>query len=367
MVIAHVIHSFHVGGQEVMAVELASRQVARGNSVLAISLTPDAPGTLEPAFVRAGVRTLHIPKRGPTLDVTLPFRLALAFIRNSVDVVHLHNEQPLIYGALAGKLARCAVVATRHGLVIASPRELWLRRQAGRMVDSDVSVSTEVANSTRAHRLVAERKVEVIENGIDLGHYQPRAELRAEVRAELGLPDDSLVLGSVCRLVELKNVGLLIRAALPHLSPATQLLIIGDGPERHQLGTLASQQPQGKFARFLGQRADVARLLNGPDLFALSSTPERHPSSIIEAMATGLPVLATQVGGIPEMLEDGKTGFLAPVDEQAYTERLAAALDQRGSWPAMGLAARAAAHARFSSETMADRYLELYERIRRAS
>jgi glycosyltransferase involved in cell wall biosynthesis len=363
MVIAHVIHSFHVGGQEVMAVELASRQVARGHRVLAICLAPGAPGPLESSFERAGVKTLHLRKLGPSIDGTLPFRLALALLRNSVDVVHLHNEQPLIYGALAGKLARCAVVATRHGLVVALPRQLWLRRQAGRLVDGDVSVSEEVANSTRAYRLVDERKMTVIENGIDLGHYQPREDLRAQVRADLGLPADSLVVGVVCRLVECKNVGLFLRASLPHLSPAIQVLIVGDGPERPRLEALTGQQPQGKFARFLGQRADVARILNGLDLFALSSSTEGHPIAVIEAMATGLPVLATRVGGIPEMIEDGKTGFLAPADEPSYTARLAAALEQRRSWPAMGAAARVAAHARFSSETMTDRYLELYRSV----
>jgi glycosyltransferase involved in cell wall biosynthesis len=364
MVIAHVIHSFHVGGQEMMAVELASRQVARGNEVLAISLAPDGPGALTDAFSRVGVRTLHIGKRGPTIDGTLPVRLSIAFFRNSVDVVHLHNEQPLIYGALAGKLAGCRVIATRHGLVIGSRRQLWLRRQAGRMVDSDVSVSMEVASSTRDNRLVHERKMTVIENGIDLDRYQPRADLHAEVRTELGLANDSLVIGIVCRLVECKNVGLLLRAALPHLGPSTQLIIVGDGPERSRLEALANQHRQGKFARFLGQRTDVARLLNGLDLFALSSSTEGHPISVIEAMATGLPVLATKVGGIPEMIEDGKSGFLAPADEQAYTERLAGALDQRATWAAMGVAARATAHARFSSETMTDRYLELYRSVR---
>jgi glycosyltransferase involved in cell wall biosynthesis len=364
MVIAHVIHSFHVGGQEMMAVELASRQVARGNRVIAISLAPDGPGALTDAFSRVGVRTLHIAKRGPTIDSTLPVRLAMAFFRNSVDVVHLHNEQPLIYGALAGKLAGCRVIATRHGLVIGSRRQLWLRRQAGRMVDSDVSVSAEVANSTRDHRLIDERKMTVIENGIDLDRYRPRADLRAEVRTELGLANDSLVVGIVCRLVECKNVGLLLRAALPHLGASTQLLIIGDGPERSRLEALASQSPQGKFARFLGQRTDVARLLNGLDLFALSSSTEGHPISVIEAMATGLPVLATKVGGIPEMIEDGKTGFLAPDDERSYAERLTAALEQKASWPAMGETARTVAHARFSSATMTDRYLELYQSVR---
>ncbi len=360
MVIAHVLSSFHVGGQEVMAVELAGRQVARGNSVLAISLASDVPGELAGAFARAGVRTLHLRKRGPTLDVTLPLRLAFAFLRNSVDVVHLHNEQPLIYGAPAGKLAGCRVIATRHGLVIAPPRQLWLRRQAGRLVDCDVSVSSEVANSTRAHRLVDARKVEVIENGIDLSQYQPRVDVRAEVRAELGLPNDSMVVGSVCRLVGCKNVALLLRAVLPHLSPTIQLIIIGDGPERAKLEILAGRQAQGKFARFLGQRTDVARLLNGFDLFALSSTTEGHPIAVIEAMATGLPVLATKVGGIPEMIEDGKTGFLASTDELAYTARLEAAFAQRDSWRVIGAAAMAAARARFSSESMADRYLAIY-------
>lgn len=360
MVIAHVIHSFGIGGQEVMAVELASRQVARGHNVLAISLAPDGPGPLAAAFERGGVRTLHIRKRGPTIDVSMPFRLALAFRRRSVKVVHLHNEQPLIYGAPAGKLAGCGVIATRHGLVMASPRQLWLRRQAGRWVDADVSVSAEVASSTRKHRLVEEQKISVIENGIDLDRYQPRAELRAEVRTELGLPANSLVVGCVCRLVELKNVGLLIRAMLPHLGPTAHLLIVGDGPERPKLEALAGQQAQGKFVRFLGQRSDVSRLLNGLDLFALSSTTEGHPISVIEAMATGLPVLSTNVGGIPEMLEDGKTGFLASVEEMAYVGRLAEALAHRPSWPGIGAAARAAAHARFSSEAMTDRYLSLY-------
>lgn len=363
MVIAHVLPSFNVGGQEVMAVELAGRQVARGNEVIAISLAPDVPGPLESSFARAGVRTIHIRKRGRALDLSLPVRLALAFIRNSVDVVHLHNEQPLIYGAPAGKLARCAVVATRHGLVIASPAQLWLRRQAGRLVDGDVSVSIEVANSTRAHKLVEESKVAVIENGIDLLRYQRLAELRSDVRSELGIAADALVLGTVSRLVECKNLPLLLRAALPRLGELTQLLILGDGPERPNLEALANGHPGGKFVRFLGHRTDVNRVLNGFDLFALSSSTEGHPIAVIEAMAMSLPVLATIVGGIPEMIEDGKTGFLSPVDEEAYARRLSEALDQRASWPAMGAAARTAAQARFSSELMVDRYLALYQRL----
>jgi glycosyltransferase involved in cell wall biosynthesis len=370
MVIAHVLSSFFVGGQEVLAVELATRQAARGHRVLAISLAPTVAGTLSEAFERAGVKTLHIPKRGPTIDVSLPVRLALAFRGNAVDVAHLHNQMPLIYGAPAGNLVGCAVVATRHGLIEDAGRQPWLRGHAIRLVahlvHGFVAVSTEVAESTRASGVATEPKLVVIENGIDLGQYQARPDVRAAVRAELGLSADALAIGTVCRLVECKNVGLLLRTAIPHLSPARQLFIVGDGPERGALESLASSHPQGRFVRFLGQRPDVDRLLTALDLFALSSSTEGHPISVIEAMASGLPVLSTKVGGIPEMIEDGTTGFLAPVDEPAFAARLATALDQWRGWPEMGRAARAAASERFSSETMTDRYLALYEKIMRS-
>jgi glycosyltransferase involved in cell wall biosynthesis len=364
MIVAHVLSSFFVGGQEVMAVELAARQVARGHRVLAVSLSPTAAGPLDTAFVRAGVETVHLSKRGPTVDITLPLRLALALRRARVDVVHLHNPLPLIYGVPAGKAARCAIVFTRHGLVEGAGRQLWLRRQLARFVDAYVAVSSEVADNSRAHRMATEPKLMVIENGIDLALYRPRSDVRAAVRAELGLSASALAMGTVCRLVEGKNVGLLLRAALPHLGPQVHLLIIGDGPDRAALEAMARAHPQGESVHFLGQRTDVARLLNGLDLFALSSRSEGHPLSVIEAMATGLPVLSTRVGGIPEMIEDAKTGFLSPADEPAFTARLTAALQERPRWTAMGEAARTAACQRFSSERMTDRYLALYQEIR---
>ena len=367
VVIAHVLSSFRVGGQEVMAVELASRQRARGNKVIAVSLAQSEPGPLQGAFARAGVETAHVPRLGPRFDPSLPFRLAVLFRRKAVDVVHLHNHQPLIYGAFAGRISRCTTVTTRHGQAGGPRRELWLRRQAARLVDSFVAVSQEVASNTLALGLVPERKLAVIENGIDLRRYEPRPEQRSEVRAEFGLPENARVIGTVCRLAECKNVSLLLRSALPHLGAMTHVLIVGDGPERSKLESLAAQHPQGRFVHFAGQRDDVARLLNGLDLFALSSKTEGHPLAVIEAMATGLPVLATSVGGIPDMVEDGSTGFLAPAEESAYASRLAQALACDQSWPTMGRAARAAASERFSSETMADRYQKLYESLRRGS
>jgi len=107
-----------------------------------------------------------------------------------------------------------------------------------------VAVSSEVADNSRAHRMATEPKLMVIENGIDLGRYQPRSDLRAAVRAELGLSAGALVMGTVCRLVEGKNVGLLLRAALPHLGPETHVLIIGGGPDRAALEAMVRAHPQ---------------------------------------------------------------------------------------------------------------------------
>jgi glycosyltransferase involved in cell wall biosynthesis len=363
MVIAHVVSSFQIGGQEVMVVELATRQHARGHRVIAVTLERGKPGPLQAAFARAGIETAHVPKLGSRVDITLPVRLAFLFRRHDVQVAHLHNHLPLIYGTPAGKMNRCIVVATRHGQDEGSKRQIWLRRHIARGVDSYVAVSNEVAKNTRAHSLAVEPKLTVIENGIDLGCYEHRASARLEVRTELGLTEGDRVIGTVCRLVDCKNLGLLLRSCMPHLGPVTRLVVVGDGPERSALVSLAAQYPQGRFVRFLGQRTDVARLLNAFDLFALSSRTEGHPISVIEAMATGLPVLATKVGGIPEMVEDGTTGFLAEVEESAFASRLAQALDQYDNWSVMGRAARTAAHERFSSETMADRYQALYESI----
>jgi len=347
-------------------VELATRQRAKGHRVIAVTLEQSEPGPLQTAFARAGIETLQVAKLGPRFDITLPLRLALALRRHSVGVVHAHNNSPLLYGTIAGRIARCSIIATRHGSNENHGAPIWLRRQVARWVDSYVAVSAEIAERTRAHGLAVEPKLTIIENGIDLGSHLPRPEWRREVRAEFNLSETASVIGIVCRLVEVKNVGLLLRSSLPHLRPETQLLIVGDGPERGALGSLAAQHPHGQFVRFLGQRRDVARLLNGMDLFALSSKTEGHPLAVIEAMATGLPVLAPKVGGIPDMVQDGMTGFLSEVEDAAFAARLTEALNQRANWAAMGQAGRIAAGKRFSSETMAERYLALYEKARQS-
>jgi glycosyltransferase involved in cell wall biosynthesis len=360
MVIAHVLSSFQVGGQERVALDLATRQRARGHQVLAVSLAPPPDGPLAGELRRAGVGAHTVAKRGPSVDPTLPWRLGVLLRQLNVDVVHAHNPQPLIYGGVAAQLAGAAMIQTRHGVAHHSPRQDWLVRQAARLADAVVFVSRELAAALDGGLLRGRRWV--IENGVDLDHFFPDEGAGRAVRAELGIPAEAQVIGTVSRLAAGKNVPGLIRAAAPSLGPGRQLVIVGEGADRPNIEA-AIPLGAAPFVHLLGARSDVAGLLRAFDLFVLFSRTEGHPIVVLEAMATAVPVLATPVGGIPGILGEGETGFLVPVDDEAA---LRARLDELLGDPArlreVGVRARAAARDRYGAERMVDEYLALYAR-----
>ena len=359
--IAHVLPSFGVGGQERVALDLARTQLAEGHDVRVISLAPPPDGPIAAELRAAGVMSETVPKRGPRLDPTLPLRLALRLRRAHVDVVHTHNPLALIYGALAGKLAGAGVVHTKHGENLDSARQIVLRRAAARLVDAFVAVSETTAEHARATRDVDPRKLRVIPNGIDLGRFAPDGRARAEVRRELGVPEGAWVVGTVGRLVDLKNQALLLRA----LAPTGQHVVVGgDGPERASLERTIRELGVGDRMHLAGQRADVPRLLAAFDVFALPSTSEGLPLVLPEAMAMALPVVATRVGGVPQVVDDGVTGFLvASRDEAALREHLVALAADPARARAFGARARELALERYSLDRMWAGYRAIYQRV----
>jgi glycosyltransferase involved in cell wall biosynthesis len=362
MVIAHLLSSFQVGGQEKVALDLASRQRERGHEVLAVSLAQGPEGPLGAALRAAGVGAHTVGKLGPSLDPTLPMRLGALLRRKGVEVVHAHNPQPLIYGSLAAKLAGAAMIQTRHGVAHHSQRQDWLVRQATRLVDASVFVSRELAATLEGAGQVPGRQW-VIENGVDLSRFYPDASGRAAMRAALGIPSEALVVGTVSRLTESKNVPGLVRAAAPLLGERTRLVIVGDGADRPAVERAMAESGQAGFIHALGARSDVAELVRAFDLFALFSRTEGHPIVVLEAMATAVPVLATPVGGIPGILDEGETGFLVPVDDEAALRaRLQALLAAPADLISAGLRARAVALQRYAADRMVDEYLALYAR-----
>lgn len=357
----HVLSSFGVGGQERVALDLAASQVRRGHRVVVVSLAPAPDGPLAAEFRTAGAEVVRVAK-GPGTDATLVPRLAWTFRRRHADVVHTHNPLPLIYGAPAARLAGAASIHTKHGLNPGSRGHRFLRRQAAKLVSSFVAVSTVTAQQARTQGDAPERRLVVVPNGIRLENFAPDAAARAAVRAELGIPADASVVGTVGRIDEFKNQTLLLAAIAPLLSARVHVVFVGDGPTRAALDAAVAALPTPGAAHVLGRRMDVARLLPAFDIFCLSSKSEGLPLVVPEAMAAGLPVISTAVGGIPAVVDEGETGFLTGVDEGELRDRLRRLLDDPARARAMGARARAIALERYSAERMTDDYLALYER-----
>jgi glycosyltransferase involved in cell wall biosynthesis len=215
-----------------------------------------------------------------------------------------------------------------------------------------------MAAAVGASRIVPERKIRVIFNGIETAQFMQTHDSRG-ARRSLGIPDDAPLIGTVGRLTEIKRQDVLIRgfARLKQRCPAAHLVLVGDGPLRGDLEHLAATCDLRDSVHFAGYQSPTAPFIQAMTVFALTSRSEGMPQAAIEAAVSGVPVVASRVGGLPELIEDGQTGLLFQVgDDQA----LAAALEQLLANPdrarLIGQAARDRAVAMFDISRMADDY-----------
>ncbi|HKW15050.1 MAG TPA: glycosyltransferase [Candidatus Krumholzibacteria bacterium] len=228
-----------------------------------------------------------------------------------------------------------------------------------------------VAEAQRRYLVDVEKlpaaRVHLIYNGVDAAQYHPATpEERAAARSLLGIADAELVIMAVGSLKPLKGFDVLIRsaAAVLHARPAARLVFVGDGVDRALLQALAKEQGVADQVVFAGLRDDVDVVLRAADVLALSSRTEALPTVILEAMATALPVVATRVGGVPELVEPDRTALLVPPNDEAALrtalERVADAPDLRRS---MGARGRALVEARFKLERMVEAREALFEKV----
>jgi sugar transferase (PEP-CTERM/EpsH1 system associated) len=357
--IVHVLSSFGVGGQERVALDLAIGQKARGHHVSVISLAPPPDGAMADEFREHGIAVDRVEKRGG-LDPTLVPRLARALRNLRAEVVHTHNPLPLIYGAPAARLAGAKAIHTKHGRNPAGRANRLLRRAAAQLASAFVAVSETTLTQAREQHDAPRSRMHTIANGIRLDRYHPDPEARAAARVELGL-GDAWVVGTVGRLDGYKNQAMLVRAIAPLLSSRVRLVIVGDGPTRADVEAAVAALPEPRWVVMTGRRMDVPRLMPAFDVFALSSQTEGLPLVVPEAMAAGLPVVSTNVGGIPTVIDEGETGMLVPVDETALRAALQTLLDDQPRARAMGMRAREVALERYSHDRMVDAYLALYQ------
>jgi len=281
------------------------------------------------------------------------------------QVVHGYLFGPNLFAALAGRLAGvpAVVVAKRNVDAFETPRQVRAQRLAHRLATHVTAVSEAVADSAMALG-VPRGRITVIPNGVDTDRFDGRAPAD-EARRVLGGGEAPLV-GSVGCLAPRKDYGTLLEALalLAGRGRAFGAVLVGEGPERAALEARSTALGLGARVRFLGERCAVERLLPGMDVFVLSSREEGIPNALLEAMAAGRPCVATAVGGTPEVLEDGATGWLVPAGSP---EALAAALEEALARPEealrRGAAARRAMRERHSIGAMARAHESFYERV----
>jgi sugar transferase (PEP-CTERM/EpsH1 system associated) len=360
--IVHVLSSYGVGGQERVALDLAIGQKARGHEVSVLSLAPAPDGAMADEFREHGIAVGRVPK-GAGLDATLVPRLVRELRKYRADIVHTHNPLPLIYGAPAARLAGAAAIHTKHGVNPGSRGHRLLRRAAAQLTHAFVAVSDTTETQAREQRDAPSRRLHMIANGIRLDRYRPDPEARAATRRELAL-GDAWVIGTVGRMDDFKNQALLVRAMAPLLSERVRLVLVGDGPSRAAVEAEVAKLANPSWVVLTGRRMDVPKLVPAFDVFALSSKSEGLPLVVPEAMAAGLPIVATAVGGLPSVVDEGKTGMLVPVEETALRSALKSLIDDHALARRLGARARTTALARYSSERMVDAYLDLYRQAR---
>jgi glycosyltransferase involved in cell wall biosynthesis len=241
---------------------------------------------------------------------------------------------------------------------------MWLRRTVSKVVDAYVAVTQTLAQVAIDNRECPPARLHVIPNGVDAVRFTPNPEARRRIRAELGIPETAWVVGTVGRLSPEKNQNLLVDAMAPLLDAERQLVIVGDGPERESLFLRVASTWRSDFVHLVGARKDVENWLAALDVFALTSHTEGLPLVLLEAMAMRLPVVSTAVGGVPDLVEDGVTGYLIPPDDRAALSRQLTFLASR---PASALEvaeiARNTVLERYTTERMARDYDALYERL----
>jgi glycosyltransferase involved in cell wall biosynthesis len=341
-----------------------------------------APGPFVPQLEAWGIRhePLRHATRSPALgeDTMALFELWRLFRRLRPDIVHTHNPKPGLYGRVAARAAGVpGVVNTVHGLY-ASPEDRLSRRAAVYALEraaSGCSGAELVQNPEDLEVLarlgVSRDKLVLLGNGIDLQRFRPATDghSRRRARADLGVDGDAMVIGTVARLVWQKGFRELFTAAerLHGTHPNIVFVVVGgtdpDKADAISSEELASARRRGRIV-FAGWRDDTEHVYPAFDLFVLPSHREGFPRSAMEAAATGLPVIATDIRGCREVVSHRKTGLLVPLDDPA---RLAGAIEELAVDSAlrrrMGTAGRLKAEAEFDDRAVVTKTLQAYERV----
>ena len=376
MKIVRIIARLNVGGPAIHVILLSARLRAAGyETILVKGREAPSEGDMLDFARELDVRPVVVPELGREIrwwdDVLAFWKLFVIIRRERPDIVHTHTAKAGLLGRVAAWLAGVPlIVHTFHGHVFHgyfSPSrtrlfvalERWLARRTHRLV----AVSERVRGEVLAHGVGRPERFHVVPVGLDLKRFAECDSRRGEARAELGLSPDAPLVGIVARLVPIKRHELFLTAAaaVARRLPACRFLVVGDGERRHMLERLAADLGISDRVLFLGWRRDLERIYTDLDVAVLTSANEGSPVSLIEAMASGVPVIGPRVGGVPDVIDDGATGLVVPPDDASSTAdaivRLLGDLELRRK---MGAAARERALRLYAADRLVSDVAALY-------
>jgi sugar transferase (PEP-CTERM/EpsH1 system associated) len=365
----HVVNRLVLAGLENMVTSLMlhMREFEQMVSVEVKFTVPTASS--ENLLESRNISVFHMNRSESRPQRMLPFKYMSLFRRERVDILHTHSG---VWrdAFLGGKMAGVPIhFHTEHGVPVngSGRKERLTYRILSGLSTQLISVSDDLNEQLISEFQLNPKKLRVICNGIDLNKYAPLSNSE-RLRTELGIAPGERIIGTVGRIVPLKDHKTLVRAFALVLEqvPRCRLMIVGREETSREgvmeeILELADELGVREKVLFTGERKDVPELLNLMDVFALSSLTEGTSMAILEASATETPVVATKVGGNPKIVKDGKTGFLAPPkNPEIFARKLVEVLKDQNLAEAMGTAGREMVKTQFSIQKMASQYHQLY-------
>ena len=377
--VVRIIARLNVGGPAIHATLLTDRlNPSRYHTTLVTGAEDASEGNYVSLHGLAGAHIVQIPELGREIsgprDIGSLSALVRLLRRERPHVVHTHAAKAGALGRVAAALCRVpAVVHTYHGHVLRgyfSPRKertyRAIERGLARVTDELVAVSPRVREELLAMGIGRADRFSVVPLGFDLDSFAGAAAHRGELRAELGLPAATPLVGIVARLVPIKAHEVFVAAArrLHDARPDTQFVVVGDGERRGEIEALLDTARLRTVTHLLGWRADLARIYADLDVVLLTSRNEGSPVALIEARACARPVVATRVGGVPDVVRQGETGWLVAMDDdRALAQQVLDVLDRPDRGATVAEAARHHVHATYGADRLVNDVDALYARV----
>lgn len=364
--ILQLVNGFAIGGAEGKLLDLVKHVNRDRFEIIVCSVGQGGP--LQGEFEKLGIKVVIFQKKF-AFDFSLILKVKRLIEEEGIDIIQTTLLYADLIGAIAARLANVPSVISwetvSHGsfdTLRTKQRHKMAYRFAMRYVKKIVAVSDETRDSIIMYRKIDSEKIQTIHYGVNLNKFQKISSNGK--RQEIGISEDAKVIGVVARIEEVKGHRYLIEAAQEIVKkiPSVYFIFIGDGSLRTELENRVEELGLTSHFKFLGFRKDVHELLNSIDVFVLPSISEGLPNVILEAMASEKPVVASAVGGIPEAVIDGETGYLVPEKNTvALQEAITKLLEDKVSLTEMGKNARRRVEEEFSLQKEISEFEKLYD------